>query len=423
MHAVCADTANALIFSELEPYKAMLLDILIITAVAVGSILLWSKMLRRSTLWRAMVTPLASIIGSGFLVLGPILDHAYGAYAIFVMLFLCVAAFGFGSAIRFNLARLPLGSSGNHGFTAKAEGLASYALALAYVVSVAYYLNLFGAFSVSLTAANNPLNAKLVTTAVFLVIMTVGWTRGFKSLERIEYITVSAKLAIIAGLLVGLAGYFYGQASRGELIINSPELSGWSAIALAFGLIITVQGFETSRYLVDEYDIKTCVRSMLWAQVLASLIYLIYVALLSLVFEKGELGTSETAIIGMMEIVAPVLPAMLVAAALAAQFSAAVADTSGSGGLMHELTGGKISARICYVALTAFGIVFTWTADVFELINYASRAFAMYYAIQSAIAAVNAWKSQRFVRCIVYAMFTLLGLLILFTGATVEGHD
>ena len=54
---------------------------------------------------------------------------------------------------------------------------------------------------------------------------------------------------------------------------------------------------------------------------------------------------SETAIIDMMHLVAPILPGLLVAAALAAQFSAAVADTSGSGGLFEELTQGRISTR------------------------------------------------------------------------------
>lgn len=404
-------------------YNAMFIDILIVATVAAVALLLFSRSLRRSTLWRAMATPLASIIGSGFLVLGPILDFAYGAYAILVMFFLCVASLGFGSAIRFNLAHISDGAGNHDGLIAKAEDIASCALALAYVVSVSYYLNLFGAFSVSLTTTNDPIDAKLVSTAVFLVIMVVGWTRGFRSLERLEYITVSIKLAIIAGLLVGLAGYFYGQAARAELIVNTPELSGWAAVTLAFGLIITVQGFETSRYLVDEYDPKTCIRSMFRAQLLASLIYLTYAALLSFVFAKGELETSETAIVGMMKIVAPVLPAMLVAAALAAQFSAAVADTSGSGGLVHELTRGRINARSCYVALAAIGIVFTWTTDIFELINYASRAFAVYYAIQSAIAALTAWKAQSMVRCVLYTFYALLGVLIVITGAAVEHHS
>jgi hypothetical protein len=398
-------------------------DILIIAAVVCVAFLLFSRKVRKSTMWRAMVTPLASIIGSGFLVLGPILDHAYGAQAIVVMLFLCVASFGFGSAIRFNLAHMSQHGAADRRTMRTIEEVASWALALAYVVSVAYYLNLFGAFSVKMTVVDTPLHANLVTTAAFLTIMAVGWTRGFKSLERLEYITVSAKLAIIAGLLVGLVAFFHKQASSGALVVNAPQISGWQAATLAFGLIITVQGFETYRYLTAEYDTKTCIRSMLWAQIVASGIYLSYVALISFVFKQGQIEISETAIIDLMEIVAPILPAFLIAAALAAQFSAAVADTSGSGGLVQELTGERLSSRVSYVILGVVGIGFTWVADVFQLINYASRAFAAYYAIQSGIAALNAWRARHMLRLFLYAGLTVLGILIVFTGAAVEAHS
>ena len=78
------------------------------------------------------------------------------------------------------------------------ETLSSWALAFAYVISVTYYLNLLGAFSLSLTPFHSTLDAKLMTSGVFTIIVVVGWSRGFKSLERLEYVSVSLKLAIIA---------------------------------------------------------------------------------------------------------------------------------------------------------------------------------------------------------------------------------
>lgn len=54
--------------------------------------------------WRATMTPLASIIGSGFLVLGPILDDTYVVLAPAAMLVLCGGAYAFGGAIRINIA-------------------------------------------------------------------------------------------------------------------------------------------------------------------------------------------------------------------------------------------------------------------------------------------------------------------------------
>ena len=44
---------------------------------AAGAVLLWPR-LADAPLWRATITPLASILGSGFLVLGPILNVLCG---------------------------------------------------------------------------------------------------------------------------------------------------------------------------------------------------------------------------------------------------------------------------------------------------------------------------------------------------------
>lgn len=372
-------------------------------------------------LWRATVTPLASIIGSGFLVLGPILDDSYGAYAPLAMAVLCLGAWLFGAAVRFNIARIE--SSGNRRSRAEevVELAASWALAFAYVISVSYYLNLFGAFAVSLTPLNTPLHARQVTSAVLLLVLLVGWLRGFGALERMEQVAVSLKLAIILGLLVGLAQFFAGQAQTGDLVLNPPGLTGWAAVTLGFGLIVTVQGFETARYLGETYDAGTRIRAMRLAQILATLIYMIYIGLLAYTFRSGQMPLTETAIIPLMEQVAPILPVLLVAAALSAQFSAAVADTAGSGGLVAELTRGRVSTRQAYALLVAVGLLLTWSANVFEIIAYASRAFALYYALQAAIAALAARAQAGGVwRAPAYGLLALLGVAIVIFGQPVE---
>ena len=120
----------------------------------------------------------------------------------------------------------------------------------------------------------------------------------------------------------------------------------------------------------------------------------------------------------MMAVVAPILPAMLVAAALSAQFSAAIADTSGAGGLVAELTRKRISQRQAYAVLVAAGITLTWSANVFQIISYASRAFALYYAVQSAIAATHADLPPA--KRAIYAALAVLGLAITLLGTPVE---
>ena len=368
-----------------------------------------------------MITPLASIIGSGFLVLGPILNDSFGMFAPLMLLVLCGVAYLFGRAIRFNIAELDNGTP-RPVLAERLETLSSWLLSFAYFISVAYYLNLLGAFGMRLTPWNTPLNARLLTTAVFLFILLIGWTRGFKALERLEEYSVGTKLAIIAGLLVGMGFYFTSQARAGALYLNPPTVTGLPALTLAFGLLITVQGFETSRYLGETYDAKTRIRSMKQAQWLSTLIYITYILLLAFVFAPGEMKLTETAIIDMMEVVAPILPYLLIIAALAAQFSAAIADTSGAGGLIEELTSHRLKPRDAYAVLVAVGLFLTWATDIFQIIAYASRAFALYYGVQAAIAAVTAAKAPRLHRAKwFYGALAFLGFAIALFGRAVEG--
>ena len=393
----------------------------ILAVSALCAIVLLHPKITCRPLWRATVTPLASIIGSGFLVLGPLLGAAYGYLAPAAMLFLCLSAWAFGSAIRFNIRRIA-STSGNR--TDAEDGLetfASWALAFAYVISVAYYLNLLGSFAVSLTPVDDRYHAQLVTTGVFLFIGAVGWTRGFQALEGLELTTVTLKLAIIAGLILGLAVFVFGRMTDGGLIFLPSERTGWDALTLAFGLIITVQGFETSRYLGHTYDAEIRVRSMRNAQVISTGIYVLYALLLTYVFDSSVLQFSETAIIGVMEVVAPVLPALLVAGALAAQFSAAAADASGSGGLISELTRDRLTERASYLLLVSVGIAMTWAFNVFQIISYASRAFAIYYAIQAAIACVGSWSAGRRGVAMLYFGLLAFGLVAALTGQASEG--
>ena len=396
-----------------------MLDVAILAVViATGSLLLYPR-LANAPLWKATITPLASIIGSGFLVIGPILEVNFGLYAPFVMIALTATAYAFGGAIRYNISRIASEDRVPR-LSSRIEPVASLVLAFAYVISVAYYLNLFGAFAVSLTTLDDPYHARLITTAIFMLILFVGWTKGFAALERLEQIAVGLKLTIIAGLLFGLAVHFGTTAKTGNLVLNPTQISGWPAVTLIFGLIVTVQGFETSRYLGDVYDARTRIRSMRLAQGLSTLIYVAYIALLAYAFVPGTMTLNETAIIDMMQVVAPILPVLLVAAALSAQFSAAVADTSGSGGLIAEISKNRIPPRLAYTLLVAVGLLLTWTFNIYEIITHASRAFAAYYALQAVIAALFAFGRKETLKGALFLTLAGLGVAIVLFGQPVE---
>ncbi|TWT65447.1 hypothetical protein Pan14r_49920 [Crateriforma conspicua] len=203
------------------------------------------------------------------------------------MFALCIAAWLFGHAIRFNIAsyeRLKKSGEKAPQSVRGLEVLASYALVLAYVISISYYLNLFGAFALSLTPLSDPTHARIVTTGVLSLVVVFGWMWGFVLLEKIEEGTVGLKLGIIAGLLAGLLMFFVEQIHASNMpAITMPELK-WESIAVAFGLVITVQGFETSRYLGGEFDAPTRIRTMKLSQWISTAIYMGYILLVMLCF-------------------------------------------------------------------------------------------------------------------------------------------
>ncbi|QDU93704.1 hypothetical protein [Lignipirellula cremea] len=239
-------------------------------------------------------------------------------------------------------------------------------------------------------------------------------------LERIEEGTVGLKLAIIVGLLIGLTGFGFERIG-----VDGPDLIQegsfhWRSVGVALGLVITVQGFETSRYLGSEYDAETRIRTMKISQWIASGVYLVYITLITVFLSIDEVPNSETGIVGMTRLIAPVLPVLLVVAALAAQFSAAVADTGGCGGLAQEVTHKRLSARTTYLLIGAIGLVVTWTADIYTIISYASRAFAVYYGFQCVVALLFARKTGKGVAVAFFAILATLALLIVVFGRPAE---
>ncbi len=397
----------------------MVTDIIIILVTFIVGVVLFLPRLANSKLWSATITPLASIIGSGFLILGPILLQNFGIFAPLAMAALCLVGFIFGAVIRFNIKMHT--ANQNTRLILGLEQASSWVLAFAYIISVAYYLNLFGAFGARLTAFNDPVYAKILTSIMLLLILIAGWSKGFSAIERLEKLSVSLKIAIIFGLIAGLIIFNANQIAIEAVVINPSKPLSWGLVTLSFGLIVTIQGFETSRYLGEKYSASTRIKSMRLAQYSSSIIYIIYISLIAYMFAPNAFGFSETAIIDMMAIVSPILPALLIIAALSAQFSAALADTGGSGGLIAELTNNRISPKYAYLLLVFIGLILTWSADIFGIISYASRAFALYYAIQAAVAARYVYKkTTNELKFYLYICLSVFGLIIALFGTSVE---
>ena len=110
----------------------MLNIVIVIVAILLGGYLAFSPRLARSSRWKATVTPLASIMGSGFLVSAPLLGGAVGNLAVVCMAALLALAFAVGGAIRFNIEHFePIENSG-HGPAQTIAFLSRIVLAAAY---------------------------------------------------------------------------------------------------------------------------------------------------------------------------------------------------------------------------------------------------------------------------------------------------
>jgi len=398
----------------------MLNLVILVTATLLAAYLAFSKRLKGSSNWKATVTPLASIMGSGFLVSAPLLAGVAGNLAVVYMAVLLVLAYAVGGAIRFNIRHFEPIENDTRGAAQSAAFLSRFVLAGAYFISVTYYLQLLAAFLLHAAAIESQFAARSITTGLLLIIGIVGMWRGLGTLERLEKYVVALNLGMIGALLIGLAVYNVNLWIGGDWML--PAISSvidFQDIRVLLGLMIVVQGFETSRYLGDEHPAEQRIVTMRAAQLLSAAIYLLFISLATVLFHDG-LGADVTAIISMVAPVAVVLPVLLSVVAIGSQFSAAVADSAGAGGLLEEITQRKLPVRYAYLLILFVTVVLTWETNVNGIISYASRAFGLYYMLQCVVAFLVAWSSRdlprRFRRLVAFGFLALLCLLVFTLG-------
>jgi len=400
--------------------------VMVAAAIALAMVTLAPRLLR-STDWRATVTPLASIIGSGFLVAGPILGHAAGHWAWLAMAGLCAVSWVFGIAIRENIMRVePMLADGKAGIIQSLDRASDLALALAYFVSVAYYVYLLAAFALKGAGIVDPDMARVITTAIVGTLSLVGLAGGLHWLENVELATVGLKLALIGGLIAALIVANGSAALDGNFVLlPTANTSGVESIEIMLGLVILVQGFETSRYLGHAYDPPTRVRTMRHAQLIAFVIYIAFIALLT-PYLDGKLPPAggETHIIDLLRGIGGLVAPFVIGAALMSQLSAAVADLNGASGLLFSATAGRVKPGVAYVLAGAAAIGIVWAGDIFTIIAWASKAFVLYYGIQALtamIVEIGPGRQTRWGRVALFGGGVLLAIAVIMLGRSAEG--
>ena len=245
------------------------------------------------------------------------------------------------------------------------------------------YLRILASYGLGFFGVNTEYNERMMTTAIIAFILFIGFAKGLKMLEGLERWSLITTIAIIFLVIGSFAWYDAGVISAGPVTLPPlPDHSVWEIVTVLAGTLIVVQGFETTRYLGDELDAETRIEASRNSQLISTAVYIFFIAVsLPLMHILGG-DVSGNALIELAKEVAFWLAPPLVLAAVFSQFSAATADAISASGNLLEITDHRLSARISYVIICGFAILLTWTADTFQILALASRAFAFYYFLQ-----------------------------------------
>ncbi len=352
--------------------------------------------------------------------LAPLLYATVGDWAPVAIAGIVVLGYAIGSTIRFNITNTEglLNSEKPPRFIVDVERVSRFLLGLAYMISVGFYLRLLSAFLLQAAGVESALLGRVITTAILGVIALVGWYRGLHGIETFEIPAVDIKLVIIAGLLAGMLVYaLTHHASALDAFTRYPITGDPLTVARRLGgMILVVQGFETSRYLGRYYNPTLRTLTMRRAQILSGAIYVTFAVLIVPLFGHLGSGPQETSIIDAARYVAPLLAPLLIVAAIASQLSAAAADAAGGSEMITERPRHE-PGNVGYLVVAAGATVIVWATDVFGIVSIASRAFAAYYLCQAVIAAATAThtrpKNYRLVATANVALSLLLAFIVI----------
>ncbi len=391
----------------------------VLAGIVAGVVAVTRPAARTSEGWRATVTPLASIIGSGFLVLAPLLAATVAEWAPIAMLGIVTVAYAIGASLRFNILHVEpqLAAPAPSRAMTDLERVSRVALGFAYTISVAFYLRLLASFVLDAFGADTELNGRIITTAILAAIGVLGLVRGLHGIEAVEIPAVDFKLVVIGGLLAGMLAYdaLHGSATATAYHHHPIDLSGMTVARRLAGMLLVVQGFETSRYLGHYYSRELRVRTMKHAQVISGAIYVAFAALVVALFGHLGSGPRETAILDAARIVSPILAPLLVLAAIASQLSAATADTAGGSEMLTDRPrhqGGNVG----YPAVAFGAALVAWFVNIFSIVSFASRAFAIYYLCQAVLTAITARRLRTPRYALVIVASALLAAVLLFVA-------
>ena len=369
-----------------------------------------AKPVRRRTVVAATVTPLASILGSGLLIIVPVLERTLGALAVFGAVGICLVAWLVGTVIRHNVLEVETREAAGtlDAGTKRLGRVADAVIVVAYVISVALYLRIMAQYLVEFFASTAPAFIQpLIACLAVVLIVVIGVLRGFAGLDKLDRISLAAVLILTVVLGAVLLVDDGVHLVNGTLPLPPiPALDPIDTLLVLGGIVITVQGFETVRYLGDDFDAPTRVRASRLAQIVSSIVYIGFVVVATPEMGLGTAAGADSTLLDITGRIAPWLALPLVLSAVLSQFSAAIADTEAADGNLRGLSGWFRGSRPYWVSGAA-AIVIAAFVPTLTIVAVASRAFAAYYAIEAVIAARTSSGAARKV------WFSLLAVVML----------
>jgi hypothetical protein len=348
-----------------------------------------SKTGGRRGVMAATVTPLASILGSGLLIIVPVLERTLGALSVFGAMAICAVAWLIGTVIRHNVMVVEQREAAGtlDVVTLRVGKVADGVIVIAYIISVALYLRIMAQYLVGFfETAGSSLWEPVIACVSVAMIAGLGMFRGFRGLDRLDRISLAAVLVLTTLLGGVLLLHDAGLVTSASLTLPPvPSIRPFTAALVLGGIVITVQGFETVRYLGDEFDAQTRVRASRLAQLVATSIYLGFVAVATPVMGLGTNAGPDHTLLDITGRIAPWIAIPLVLSAVLSQFSAAIADTAAADGNLRGLNRWFAGPRP-YLISGGAAIVLAAVVPTLTIVAIASRAFAGYYALQAVMA-------------------------------------
>ena len=375
---------------------------------------LYRPRIQQSKDYQATVVPLANIMDVGFILFSPAIVLLVGFRAPFFMLGICLVAIAAGLAIAYNIRNYePV--EGEGGRPDRLERISEWSLLGASMVNIAYYTMIL-MMLIQLPFDWDSVNGRTVMGITLLaVLVVIGMSGGMDWLNQAGNRTTAFNLAAVIGIVIAFLVANVQEALGGRWDLGpSPDL-GTEEIRKMIGLFAIVQGFEASRYIGVRFGAERRVSTMRVAQVVSTIVFVLFVVTLLLAFLPPPPGVEEdaSAIFAVSALVGDMLPWLLLVAALGSQTSAIIGATSSRSDM---LVNHKIPRTTTFPIILIPAIMLVIFVDVNMAVNLASRVFAAFFTIQASLALILASRKKNWWAVAGFAGVALVMLTIMVFG-------